>query len=498
VRRQDYRATLIVMSGLALATGTGFLREAALAFELGAGKAMDTFLIAFTVPEFFFIALPVVLVPAVIPLFADIRLQAGDRAVWRFALRVAGALVVLLLGLTALAAWGAPLYLPWLAPGFGPAALTQAQHALYVMLPAISLMGLAALVGAFLQIQRRFGRPALSTAAYNLTFVAVLLGLPLIWLVGRAALGVTLAASVALAIQIPMVLRYRTSRTAPEQERATQQPGIGPCHLARVAAPLAAAYATHHLILFVDRAMATTLQVGSVAALNYAYRLALAVGQLSGLAVSTALFPRMSEQAAGGDHAGLQDSLASALRFVWRVGLPAAAGLIVLRQPLVEVLFERGAFDKAATAAVSAVLPWYALAVLADAFCQPLWRVLYAGRQGRTVLAVNGLQTTIRVAANVALINPLGYNGLAISAALGLSLQLAVLAWLVRRRLGTYLTRDWWRSAFHGAVAMIPALAASGLLVYRLSSGPALLALLVAGALVVLIYLLLLRLLEKR
>jgi putative peptidoglycan lipid II flippase len=486
------------MLGLALATGTGFLREAALAFELGAGKAMDTFLIAFTVPEFFFIALPVVLVPAVIPLFAAIRLQAGDRAVWQSAAQIAGALLVLLLALSALAALGAPLYLRWLAPGFGPVALIQTQRALYMMLPAISLMGLAVLAGAFLQIHRRFGRPALSTAAYNLTFVAVLLGLPLIWLVDRAALGVTLAAAAALLIQIPLLLRYRPSRTAPDQEREMQRPDKGPRHLARVATPLAAAYVTHHLILFADRAMATTLQTGSVATLNYAYRLALVIGQLSGLAVSTALFPRMSEQEAGGNQPGLRDSLAGALRFVWLVGLPAAGGLIVLRLPLVEVLFERGAFDEAATTAVSAVLPWYALAVLADAFCQPLWRVLYAGRQGRAVLAVNSLQTAIRLAANVALINPLGYNGLAISAALGLSVQLVVLVWLVHRRLGAYLTKDWWRSAFHGAVATIPALIVAGFLVHQLSAAPALLALLIASTLGALIYLLLLRLLEKR
>ena len=73
------------------------------------------------------------------------------------------------------------------------------------------------------------------------------------------------------------------------------------------------------------------------------------------------------------------------------------------------------------------------------------------------MLAVNSLQTAIRLLANIALINPLGYNGLALSAALGLSVQLGVLAWLVRRRLGAYLTRDWWRSARHGILATIPA-----------------------------------------
>jgi putative peptidoglycan lipid II flippase len=498
VRRQDYHATLIVMVGLAAATATGFLREAALAYELGAGRATDIFLIAFSLPQFFFIAVPTVLSPAFIPLFADLRLRAGDRTAWRFGLRVAGALLALLLAATAVVALAAPIYLPWLAPGFGPVALAQAQRALYLMLPAISLMGLAALSGAVLQLYRYFARPALSTAAYNLTFVIALLSLPFFWLAGRAALGVTVGAAVALAIQVPLLWRCRPSPRELEPERQEAQPSIGLGHVARGAGPLAGAYAIHQAILLVDRAMATTLEPGSAATLNYAYRLALVAGQLSGLAVSTTLFPRMSEQAAKDDQAGLRASLAGALRFVWVVGLPATGGLVVLRLPLVQVLFQRGAFDLAATSAVSNVLPWYALAVLADALCQPLWRVLYAGRRGGSVLAVNSLQTAIRLLANIALINPLGYNGLALSAALGLSVQLGVLAWLVRRRLGAYLTRDWWRSARHGIVATIPALIVAGLLVHLLSAGPALLALLSAGTLGALIYLLLFRLLEKR
>jgi putative peptidoglycan lipid II flippase len=366
------------------------------------------------------------------------------------------------------------------------------------MLPAISLMGLVALVGAILQVYRRFGRPVLSTAAYNLFFSAGLLGLPLAWLLGRAALGVTLGAAAALAIQVPLLLHYRPAQPRLLPGHDSRQTAVGLGDLAALVGPLAASYAVHHLILFVDRAMATTLQVGSVAILAYAYRLPLVVGQLSGLAVSTVMFPRMSEQAASGDDSGLGASLASALRFVWLVGLPAAAGLIVLRQPLVEFLFERGAFDPTATAAVSAVLPWYALAVLTDALCQPLWRVVYAGRQAGTVLAVNGMQTAIRFLANVALIKPLGYNGLAISAALGLALQLVVLTWLVYRRLGVQQIGRLWQTAYPGALSTLCAFIVSGFLARWLSAWPAILVIVGAGTPGAIVYLLLLRLLKKR
>jgi putative peptidoglycan lipid II flippase len=190
--------------------------------------------------------------------------------------------------------------------------------------------------------------------------------------------------------------------------------------------------------------MATSLGPGSAAALSYAYHLALVAGQLSGLAVSTALFPRLAQLVASGDRLGARTSLAGALRFVWVVGLPVASGLVLLRQPLVRLLFEHGTFDQAATTAVAQPLLWYALAVLADALCQPLWRVVYACRGATTVLGVNSLQTGVRLLANIALSRVMGYTGIAVSAMLGLLLQVVVLAWLVRRRIGNYSEATWW------------------------------------------------------
>ena len=488
MHREDYGATLILMLGFAAATITGFLREATLAHQLGAGRATDIYLVAFAIPEFLFLALPIVVWPAFIPHFADLRLRAGETAAWRFGLRVAAGLLMLLLALTVLVVVTAPLYLHWLAPGFDLFERLQASQALRLMSPAICLMGGVALAGAALQVYRRFARPALATATYNLTFVAALLLLPLAWPAGRAAWGVTMGAAAALLLLLSLLVRFRPATLAVGVENGKREPSVGLGQVARLAAPLAAAYAVHHAILLVDRAMATTLGEGSVATLNYGYRLALVVGQLSGLAVSTAMFPRMAEQAANDDRGGLRSSLAAALRFVWMIGLPACCGLILLRAPLVKVVYERGAFDRAATAAVSDVLVWYAVAVLADALCQPLWRVLYAWRKTGTVLAVNGLQTSIRILCNVAAIQYLGYNGLALSAALGLTIQLITLGLLVRRDLGYFLTGEWWRSAAKVVLATTFALAVAGLLASQFSAASALVILLTGSTSGTLVY----------
>jgi putative peptidoglycan lipid II flippase len=366
------------------------------------------------------------------------------------------------------------------------------------MLPAIILMGGANLVTAALHVYRRFARPALASAMNNLVFIAVLLGLPQAWAVGRAAWGVTLGAASALLVQLPLLWTFRPHlRDTKVTEGSQGEPHPTIRDLVRLAGPLTVGYSVHHAILFVDRAMASTLGAGSVATLNYGYRLALVVGQLSGLAVSTAVFPGMAEQADRKDDAGLRASLAGALGLVWAIAAPACAGLVLLRVPVVQVLFERGAFDQEATVAVSGVLRWYAPAVLADALCMPLWRVIYAWRSGRTVLAVNGLQTLIRLTGNLALMPSFGYDGLALSAAIGLSVQLLVLLWIVRRRLGNFLGPAWWRRVLHVIAATGCALVVAGLLHGRLSATPALVDLIVSGAAGSLAYLLAFRFLEK-
>lgn len=451
MRREDLQATLIVGAGLAAAGLTGYAREAGLAYQLGVGPATDAYLVAFTLPEFVFTALPIVLVPAFLPLFSDARVRCGEAEAWRFGARVAWGLLGLLVALSLAVGCGAPYLVGWLAPGFGAAQRAEAAGALARMLAALGLMGGATLAGAVLQAYRRFARPAVATALYNLAFVAVLMGLPLASRVDRAAWGVTLGAAAALAVQLPLLSAHR-----PRLESEPVSGGAEPVSLAafcRLAGPIAAGYAAHHAIYFVDRAMASTLGAGSVAALNYAFRVALIGGQLSGLSVATALFPRMAEQASRDDLAGLRSSLAAALRFVWVVGLPLCGGLIVLRSPLVQVLFERGAFGPGATAAVGELLGWYSLAMFSDALCQPLWRIVYARRRAWTVLAVNGIQTSVRILANVELIRRMGYSGLAVSAALGLTLQVVLLGFLARRSLGRYLPTEWWQSALYTVAA---------------------------------------------
>jgi len=137
---------------------------------------------------------------------------------------------------------------------------------------------------------------------------------------------------------------------------------------------------------------------------------------------------------------------------------------------------------------VSQALIWYSLSVLADAVCQPLWRVIYALRQTWTVVTVNGLQTVVRVIGNIVFIRYLGYNGIALSAVLGLSIQAIVLGILVYRKLDFPSNLSRWREL--GFVTLAGAIAA--IVTYSLqikfnNAGPVI-TLLISGILGISIY----------
>jgi len=443
---KNFRATAVVMLSLGIAMATGFLRQSALAATLGAGRVTDIFLVAFALPEFVFVALPVILSPVVIPLFMQVRRQNGEAPAWQVARRLAIWLLAATLILGLAAAWAAPLLITWLSPGFDALERQQAVAVFYWMLPGLLFMGISILAGALLQVYRHFTRPALTTAIYNLVFITCLLILPLQDPLQRAGLGVTLGAIAALIFQLPLLVRVRAQayRSLDITSGTITDTPVDLRPALILFGWMSAGYGIHHLILFIDRAMATAQGAGSAAVLNYGYHLALTVAQLSGLAVSTVLFPTLSEQIEAGDSAAARRTLSQALGLVLALALPAGLGVIILRQPVVQVLLEHGAFTSRDTQAVGLSLAIYTLAMIADALCQPLWRLVYTWKDGRLVLVVNSAQTLIRLAANLILVGVIGYNGLAVSAVIGLSIQLLILMVLAHRRLGWQISRAGW------------------------------------------------------
>src|SRR6202521_5230596 len=155
--------------------------------------------------------------------------------------------------------------------------------------------------------------------------------------------------------------------------------------------------------LLIDTRFATPARMphGSLAALSVADRVMELVLGGYAIAVATAILPMMSRQAAAGDLEELKTTLAFSLRIVSFITLPAAVGLVVLREPMIRVLFEHGEFGAASTGLTSRALLYYALGLPAFAALKLIVPAFYALHDMRLPVRIAAYSLGLNLVFNV-------------------------------------------------------------------------------------------------
>jgi putative peptidoglycan lipid II flippase len=218
-----------------------------------------------------------------------------------------------------------------------------------------------------------------------------------------------------------------------------RNPGVH--EVGRLMLPRMVGLATVQVNFLVNTILASGLSAGSLAAINYAWLLMLLPQGVFAQAVATAAFPTFSAQVARGQRAEMRSTLAATLRAVLYLAVPAAVGLIVLRTPLVQIIFERGAFSTTSTQMVVWPLALYTLGLPAHCVVEIVVRAFYAMHDTKTPVAVGiaamGLNIVLSLAF-VRLFTELGWmphGGLALSSSVATTVEMAVLLAILHRRL---------------------------------------------------------------
>jgi putative peptidoglycan lipid II flippase len=237
-------------------------------------------------------------------------------------------------------------------------------------------------------------------------------------------------------VQVPGLVRFRARYTP---VLTLRDPGVR--QVARLMGPRVLGLAVVQLNFLVNTNLGSCLGEGAVSALNYAWLLMLLPQGIFAQAVATAAFPTFAEQVARGQRAAMRAALAATLRVVFALSLPAAVGLVILRGPLVALLFERGDFDPTSTEMVAWALLFYALGLVAHAGLEIVARAFYALHDTKTPLLVGGGAMLLNVALSLTLpslfesAGGLALGGLALANSLATTLELLGLLWLIRGRL---------------------------------------------------------------
>lgn len=465
--RQIARATGLVMIAFIISNLVGLVRGIVITQAFGTSAGFDSFNAANRIAEMLFnLVAGGALGSAFIPMFTSFLAKEDRAGAWRLASAVIN-LVFLVLVVTSVLGWiFAPQIIKdglfMLVPGSDPVQEQLTVRLFRIMLPSVVLFGISGLVMGILNAHQNFLIPSIAPAFYSLGMIIGTLFFPKEWGIERLAMGAVLGALMHLVVKLPLLRRL------PERayhailglkDRAVME-------VFRLMGPRLLGVAVVQLNFIANTIIALGQPEGSVSAIALAFSLMLMPQMAVAQSAAIASLPTFSAQVALGREDEMRKSLASTLRMIIMLSLPAAVGLILLRYPLIQLLYQRGEFTARSTEMVSWALLWYAVGLVGHGLVEILSRAFYALHDTRTPVTVGVVTMGLNIGLSLAFsawftrLGWMPHGGLALANSVATGLESAVLLVLIRRKLngleGAFVWRGLAVSAV-GSALMVPA-----------------------------------------
>jgi putative peptidoglycan lipid II flippase len=430
------KAATTIGMGTFLSRILGFLRDMVIAHFFGTGMAADAFFVAFRIPNLWRrLVGEGSLTISFIPVYTEYLTQRSEeetRKVTHIAFTIAG---VVLLILTVLGILFSPILIRIIAPGFirvpEKFQLTVALN--QIIFPYLFFMGLFALCMGILNSLRHFFAPAIAPIFLN---ISIILSVFLFYHVFQKpvmalAVGVLAGGVIQFLFQIPFLLKKRVTFRFNFNFRHPAIKRIG-----SLMVPGLIGTAVYQLNVFIDTIFASFLPGGSVSYLYFADRLMEFPLGIFAIAIGMAALPSLSGLASQGKLEELKETLSFTFRLVSFISIPAMVGLIALKTPIINLLFQRGLFDYSATVMTAKALLFYAVGLWAIAGSRTIVPAFYSLQDTWTPLKIALVCLGANVIFNSILIYPLKHAGLALATSLSSTLNLTLLFRKLNPKLG--------------------------------------------------------------
>jgi putative peptidoglycan lipid II flippase len=460
------KAATTIGTGTLLSRILGFVRDMVIANFFGAGMAADAFFVAFRIPNLWRrLVGEGSLTISFIPVYTEYLTQRPEeetRRITHIAFTIGG---VILLVLTALGILFSPILIRIIAPGFVQIPekfqLTVALNR--AIFPYLFFMGLFALSMGILNSRRHFFAPAIAPIFLNISIVVSVFlfyyafEVPVMAL----ALGVLAGGVIQFLFQIPFLwkrgitFRFNFNFRHP----AIQRIGL-------LMIPGLIGTAVYQLNVFIDTIFASFLPSGSVSYLFFADRLMEFPLGIFAIAVGMASLPSLSGLASQGKTEEFKKTLSFTFRLVGFISIPAMVGLIALKTPIVNLLFQRGLFSYAATEKTAFALLFYSAGLWAIAGSRTLVPAFYSLQDTWTPLKIALICLGANLVFNMIFIFPLKHGGLALATSLSSALNLILLFRKLSQKLGGIEIRENVHSLFKMFLCSLP----MGLVAFLISS----------------------------
>jgi putative peptidoglycan lipid II flippase len=433
-----------VMIAIFLGQITGLVRGMIVARTFGASPELDAFFAANRVSETLFLLVAGgALGSAFIPTFTGLLARNEKEAAWKLASSIANTVTLALILLAALVALFAPQVVRYaLAPGLSndPHLFSLTITLLRIQLISAVVFGLGGLYVGILNAHQIFLIPALTPALYQMgiIFGAIVLA-PSMGIYGLAW-GVVIGSVLYLLIQIPSLTKLPNFPLLISRFSL----GLNDSNVRQVLilmGPRLLGVAIVQLNFWVNTWLASQMVGGSVTGLYYGFSLMLMAQAVIAQSAAIAVMPTFSAQHALGQQEEMRSSLAATLRSVIMLALPASVGLILLRRPLISLLYQRGEFNEHAVEIVAWALLWYAAGMVGHSIMEILTRAFYAQHDTKTPVIIGTVAMGLNVVFSLTFIKLfefigwMPHGGLALANSIATALEATVLFIVMRKRL---------------------------------------------------------------
>jgi putative peptidoglycan lipid II flippase len=428
------RSTAFFSIATAASRVAGLAREVVAAGYYGISGPMSAFTIAFQVPNLIrALFADAALQPAFVPVFTELVGEKRYREAFRLASTLLLLITMVLGAITALFILLAPVVMPVFAPGFKGEILDLTVSLSQVMFPILVLLGISGVVVGILNSYDRFGAFAISSLFWNLAIIAVLVVLEPLFHGQDRIYAYAIAILVGTLVQL--LIPTWDLRNTPFRFTLSfdwRHPGVRRVLLLML--PVTISLGLINFNLLINSFFGSFVSDQAPAAMDKAFRIYQLPQGVFSVAIATVLFPTLTRFANAGEIENLRATMANGMRQILFVLIPAAAAILALSEPMIRLVYQRGAFDPAETTLVATALFWFAFSLPTNGLYLLQTRTFFSLQRPWQATSIAAIDLVVSALAALALYSPFGVAGIVAGTGIGTTAAVVVQALILRRK----------------------------------------------------------------
>ena len=410
----------------------GFLREIVLAYYYGASNISDVYLIADTIPNFIFAFIGVGIATTYIPVYSSILENDGKLRSDEFTSNFLNLIFFVLTLAVGVVIIFAPYVVLAFASGFSEEVLKLAVEFVRISVFAVYFNGCIHIFKSYLEVNGSFKIPALKGFVSNI-FIISFISLSSKYGIKILPYGILLGMMAQALFLIPFLVKkgYKHRFVLDIKDKYLKK-------MIFLALPVILGTSVNQINTLVDRTLASKIAVGGISALNYAHRLEGFITGIFVVSITTVTYPALSKKIAEKNIEDFKDYIIKSVSAVNIFVVPAAVGALIFAEPIVKLLFGRGAFDTEAVSLTSGALFYYSLGFVSIGLGSVLSRSFFAMQDTKTPVKNSAVGVILNIILNIILSRYMGLKGLALATSISATFTTILMFIALRRKIGMF------------------------------------------------------------